>query len=785
MKNFVFRSGVLILLFTAAIQTATAQLTVTSGLTAAQYVDYLVGNGITYSNVTYTGDVNSIGRFQTGATPTNLGIGTGIIMSTGYVNGAMAQPAIGSPVSNFVSYTTTGGSDPDLQTLIPGYTINDATKIEFDFIPVSDTVKFRYVFGSEEYPEWVGSSFNDVFGFFISGPNPLGGNYTSYNMARIPGTALPVTIDNVNSGSYATYYVDNQAMSGQTIVYDGFTTVLTAWARVTPCQNYHIKLAVGDAGDAAFDSGVFLEANSFSSPVLNVSTNYVNDTLLGNFAMEGGCNDVVVCFSLSDPTPTNFTVNYALQGTATNGVDYPTIPANLTIPAGSDSVCMNISPIADGLAEGMENIVFVLQNQISCNTVSDTIVIDIIDYDFMQLNMSSDTTICGDTAFISTLAMMGVPPYAYAWDNGLPATTSHVVNPTATTTYTVTVTDYCGFDITGDVTVTVGSGFADAGLDKTICNGETATLTANSSITYVWSTGDTTQSIVVSPTASTQYSVTVAGTCSGSDSVMVFVNPLPVVSAFVDPGWVCAGDSAVLTSSGALQYTWQSNPTDVSLLQVPGGTNDWFKIAPGGTTTYYVTGTDANGCEDDTLVQLVVHPAPIASFFTQPPIASSFDPTFQFYDNSQGSPVIWRWILEDGSTYDVPEFLHQFPVDQYGDYSVYLYVENVYGCYDTLWGSVYVKPDYTLYIPNAFTPNEDGINDRFHISGINFPQDEFTFKLYDRWGTLIFASSVPSFEWDGKVDGRYAPTGVYIYRIYYRDPSGNYQMIQGEVNLFY
>ncbi|PKP04064.1 MAG: hypothetical protein CVU11_06125 [Bacteroidetes bacterium HGW-Bacteroidetes-6] len=762
-----------------------AQLTVTSGLTPAQYVDFLVGAGITYSNVVYTGDVNSIGKFVTGATPTNLGIGSGVIMSTGYVNGASAQPAIGSPVSNFVSYSTMGGSDPQLQSLIPSYTINDATLLEFDFIPVSDTVRFRYVFGSEEYNEWVGSSFNDVFGFFISGPNPTGGSYTNYNMARIPGTNLPVTIDNVNSGSYSTYYVNNENLNGQTIVYDGFTVVLTAWTRVTPCQQYHIKLAIGDAGDASFDSGVFLEANSFSSPVITASTNYVNDTILGNFAMEGGCNDAVICFSLSDPASSNFTINYTLQGSATNGVDFPTFPTSMTIPAGSDSVCYIISPYADGLSEGMESIIIVLQNQISCNTVSDTIVIDILDYDNLQISMTPDTTICGGSAIISTLPSMGVPPYNYAWDNGLPALTTHTVSPLATTTYTVTITDYCGYEISGDVTITVGSGLAEAGPDQEICDGETATLEANSSLGYIWSTGETTQSIDVSPTTETMYYVTVTGICEGNDSVTVYVNPLPVVSAALDPVSICAGDSASLSAAGALEYIWSSSPVDATLHQTPGETNDYFTVSPGGTTTYFVTGTDANGCSNTASAAITVIPSPVASFFTQPPIASSFDPTFHFYDNSQGNPVLWLWTLDDGTQYNIPEFVHQFPVDDFGDYEVILYVENSFGCFDSIVGSVRVKPDYTLYIPNSFSPNEDGINDYFHISGINFPDDEFSIRVYDRWGSLVFASTNPSFQWDGKKDGGYAPMGTYVYRIYYRDTDGNYQVRQGNITLWY
>jgi len=135
--------------------------------------------------------------------------------------------------------------------------------LEFDFIPSSDSVEFRYVFASEEYPEFVNASFNDVFGFFISGQNPTGGAYSNLNIARIPGTNLPISIDNVNSTSHSQFYINNSGNSR--IVFDGMTFVLTAKALVVPCQTYHIKIAIGDVMDGIYDSGVFLEASSFTS----------------------------------------------------------------------------------------------------------------------------------------------------------------------------------------------------------------------------------------------------------------------------------------------------------------------------------------------------------------------------------------------------------------------------------------------------------------------------------------------------------------------------------------
>ncbi|MDX9931097.1 MAG: choice-of-anchor L domain-containing protein [Bacteroidales bacterium] len=762
------------------------QLTVTSGLTAAQYVDFLVGSGITYSNVVYTGDPAAIGKFITGTTPTNLGLTSGVIMSSGYVNGTGTQ-AIGSPVSNFVSTTFTNiYTDANLQSLIPSYTVEDATKIEFDFIPVSDTIRFRYVFGSEEYLEWVSSSFNDVFGFFISGPNPAGGNYSSHNIARIPNTTLPVTIDNINTGSYSQYYVNNEGLGGTTIVFDGFTTVLTAWAVVTPCVQYHIKLAIGDAGDQSYDSGVFLEANSFSSPTLNVSTTYVNDTTIGNFAMEAGCNDVTTCFSLSSTPATNFTVNYTILGTATNGVDYPTIPSSLTIPAGSDSVCITISPTMDNLAEGVETIMLVLQNQISCNTVSDTVEIMILDYEHVSTLMSPDTSICGDTVNIWALGTLGVPPYNYAWNNGLPSTTSHLVSPTTTTTYVVTVTDYCNHSTTNNVTITVGGSFVDAGPDQTICEGQSATLNAASDNSIVWNTGDTTLSITVSPPHDSTYVIIAgSGDCMSSDTVTVFVLPQPGISASVFPDRICEGKSAQLTATGADMFLWESNPFDATLNQTPGGLNNMLDITPSSTTTYNVTGTNVGGCFDTATVKITVVPAPVASFFTQPPYASSFNPTIQFFDNSQGNPVLWRWLLSDGSTYDIPEFTHTYPMDTWGEFPVLMYVENADGCSDSITQMITIKPDYTLYIPNAISPNGDGINDRFHISGLNIPIKDFSIRIYDRWGALMFSSSVPSFEWDGYVDGKVVPDAIYNYRLIFSDPTGNVHVRNGSITIIY
>ncbi|HRS53936.1 MAG TPA: choice-of-anchor L domain-containing protein, partial [Bacteroidales bacterium] len=512
-----------------------SQLVVYNTQTPAQLVqNILVGSGVSISNVTYSGSVNSIGAFYTGPSSTNLGLSTGIILSTGDVSGSSAVPP-GSPVWDFASTSIGTGSDPQLAALIPGYSIYDAVVLQFDFIPLDDTIKFRYVFGSEEYPEWVSSSYNDVFGFFISGPNPFGGSYVNKNIALIPGTNLPVTIDNVNNviPSYPQYYVDNEGMNGTTIVYDGFTKVLTAWALVVPCQMYHIKIAIGDAGDDVYDSAVFLEANSFSTNAIKVSVAY-SAASIDTAAIEG-CTSATVGFKLSSPTTSPLTINYTIGGTAQNGVDYLPIPSSVTVPSGQDSAGFIINPIADGITEAPETVVVTIQGTVCGGLSSATAYIK--DKSNVNLVVSNDTMTCGNVVTLNVNAYGGLAPLNYMWNDGnnmISSSSSVTVSPLNTTTYYVSVTDACGSIATEDVIVYYGSGgLVNAGKDTIICEGGAATLAINSNFNVIctWSNGVTGNINIVTPDSTTTYSAYIITPCDTIiDSVTVFVEKMPMSS---------------------------------------------------------------------------------------------------------------------------------------------------------------------------------------------------------------------------------------------------------------
>jgi gliding motility-associated-like protein len=452
--------------------TASAQLTVDNSQTPQDLVEnVLLGGGVTVSNVMFNGLPGTtanpqIGTFDGTATP--IGMDSGILLSSGDINVAIGPNNSGGLTLGAGS----GPGDPDLTQLLNSgggaYTTNDAAVLEFDFVPSGDSLSFNFIFGSEEYLEWVGSSFNDVFGFFISGPG-FSGPYSggAENIALVPGLTIPVTIDNVNNVNNSTYYVDNGDGSTapfntdpQYIQFDGYTTVLTANAIVQCGQTYHIKIAVADAGDWALDSGVFLEAGSFSSPnaiEIEVVTASADGTLTE------GCTDAI--FTISRPgSEDSIEVSVTVGGTAINGTDYSAMPSVITIPADSNSVSFPVSAFEDGLPEGAETIILTATFVNACGDTSiSTATVPIVDYVPIVLVTSDTATGCvEELVAIGALATGGFGELNFAWNDGTPGSTL-LVPGDADGTYTVTVTDECEKSVSAEV-------FVDSGCEIIIPN---------------------------------------------------------------------------------------------------------------------------------------------------------------------------------------------------------------------------------------------------------------------------------------------------------------------------
>ncbi len=246
--------------FLSVLTTSSFAITMTDmnegGYTATDLAEALVGSGITVSNVTLTGNgPQAAGMFQDFDV---IGISSGIVLSSGDINYLENS----SNTSDNITKNWNALGDSDLNALIPGYTTYDAIALEFDFVAEGNpgdtvTCSFKYVFGSDEYDEYVGTAFNDVFGFFVNGTN----------VALIPGTTTPVSINNLNASNYSQYYNDNDPDIGAPYdtEMDGFTTVLYVNFDVIAGETNHMKIAIADAGDHILDSWVLIEAGSFTN----------------------------------------------------------------------------------------------------------------------------------------------------------------------------------------------------------------------------------------------------------------------------------------------------------------------------------------------------------------------------------------------------------------------------------------------------------------------------------------------------------------------------------------
>ena len=241
---------------------AAAQLVVApidgSTVTANTMANALLGSnsGIVINNASYTGANGASGQFSGGTGI--ISIGGGILLTSGSVNNVVG------PNNDSGASTQNGlAGDPDLTTLA-GVNTFDASVLNINFTPSGNAIQFSYVFGSEEYNEFV-NQFNDTFGFFVNGTN----------FALIPGTSTPVTINNVNCGVsnsgvapsgpgvHCNLFVNNDPPSHNTQL-DGFTTVLTFTAPVNPGVSNTLKIAIADAGDDELDSAVFIAGGSLS-----------------------------------------------------------------------------------------------------------------------------------------------------------------------------------------------------------------------------------------------------------------------------------------------------------------------------------------------------------------------------------------------------------------------------------------------------------------------------------------------------------------------------------------
>ncbi|MEY4658259.1 MAG: hypothetical protein RJB36_25 [Bacteroidota bacterium] len=786
----------LILLAFAMHSLAFGQLITNTSLSPQGLVqNVLLGSGVTVSNVTYNGSPGAIGQFT--ANNTTLGITQGIVMTTGTVQATNSGPQGPNDETNSGMDNNAPGSPLLSNQLLGGTQTYNAATLEFDFIPYADTVRFKYVFGSDEYPEFAppnNSGYNDVFGFFISGPGIVG----MQNIAQLPNGGGIVSINNVNTITNQQYFHFNgdgntapYNANPQYIQYDGFTHVLEAVSKVQCGQTYHLIIAIADAGDGAWDSGMFLEANSLSTKTpIEIDYTLSQQVYTNPDWLAEGCVSADVTLTRQNNLNSSLTIPVQISGTATNGLDFSGIPGNITFNAGQSMATFTMNALFDNLTEGLENVVLTFPISDPCGNITPLVVtLYIQDVAPVNVSINGGTISCpGDPITLTTTVTGGVTPYQYSWSTG---ETSSSINftPISTQTISVQVSDACASTpstasiqvnvpqyqpisllVSNDVTEICPYLPQDFGVVASGGTGAyTYTWVANNSIVGL---GD---SISVSPMVTTNYIITVSDNCGNSaiDSILYTITSPPLTLQLNGPIQICPGDSAFIqvTATGGFgnyYYLWtQTNQTAPGIWVHPSATTSFVVQVSDECQTFFVTGV--------ALVQVV---KPTADFWIMTEYPTEGLST-SFLNQSQNAWA-YVWNFGDGSQNSFlvnPNHVYDEP----GDYLVTLIAADQKGCVDSVSKWIRIIPERYIYFPNSFTPDQDNCNEFYFGQFIGIQGGQF--YLFNRWGELIFESNDLNFKWDGTYQGTPVQIGTYSWRFVYEIDKGIFEEMTGHVNV--
>lgn len=684
------------------------QLVVTGGQNAAQLANVLTGPGVILSNVSLNCPPNGYGTFT--AVSTNLGINEGVMLTSGDILNALGPN--NTPAAGTDNYAL-GDSLLDSITF-PNLTF-DACVLSFDLVASCDTVEIAYVFASEEYEEYVCAAFNDVFAFFISGPGITG----IQNIALIPGTTRPVSINTVNNGQVGVFGTSGPGcilshsglhtsnLNGTAIQYDGYTTPLLAKAAVRPCSTYRIMLAVADAGDGVLDSGVFLEAGGIRCTNADVKINTRTSQGFGdNMAIEG-CRDGVFELFRTGDLSIPITLTYAIGGNTQNGVDYPTVTNAVFFPAGQDSARIIISPFDDGLDEGIDSLFLIISDTVCGLVFADSAAMFISDPP--RADFAYVTACAGDPVRFSDSSFFASGPIEeWAWDfgDGGTATTqnpSHIFNAPGSYQVQLVVrgAGTCYDTIVRQVellaspqvdftTLTTCVGDSTYFLDQSLPGFSGGSLSS-----WLWDFGDSSTATVRNPVhffpAAGQDTVLLAVSnnlgCRASLALPVRIHPLP--AAGFAAAEVCDGEPVSFRDTSSLEFgslaswQWLFGDSAVSSQQHPE-----HQFPDYGTWRVRLVVSSQAGCVDSAQGLIRVHPNPVADFRVDTTCVNLSTSFTDLSSVPEGTLESWAWNFGDGTGDSVPSPVH--PFSRPGTWPVQLTVVSDAGCRDSLVRDVLV-----------------------------------------------------------------------------------------------
>ncbi len=745
---------------------AVAQVSVTpaNGTNVQTLVDeHFAGGGVVIRNAKFNGQTtvnsNQIGTFTNVTTTSpNIPVASGIVLVTGVSSDAAAGSSSGNESSSAEPASDGDGiSIPLTNTLRSqgnNQSMNDVAVLQFDFIPSGDRVSFKYSFASEEYPGFVCSSFNDVFGFYISGPYDENGNpasvpgfdnYQYRNIAVIPGSTDPVTINTVNGGTAAgnaspciltntQYFITN---ANNNCRMNGYTTQLeTEQVYVAPCYTYKLELAICDVGDHSYNSAVYLAANSFRVDEISLSNPNEGTPEGGQTVVfTKGCSHYDLTMTLNRPAEGEepYQLTFESQDGAAEGEDYTLTDLNgnpvgtqLTIPDGQNEATVRINFIAnENDAPGTIKTLRVIGPEFSECSRRDTV----------ELQMET------------------------------PPAFTHIMQRKVEDGY-IELTDdivYCEnvLPLNEDLNIEVEGAVGE--------------------VTYQWSAGnhaEESRNLIPVAEPMTVF-VTIEDACGRSieDTVEFRVNTAST-TASVDKESICVGETVTLSTDEAVEYHWTSSPYDMSIAATANTREP--EASPTVTTVYTVEITDEYTCKAWASVEVKVIPPVKAALRLSPAKTTVADPNIEYQDLTVGG-FSRLWDFGDGQTSTLASGIVNYSSEDTATYNVMLIAYNEALCPDTAYGTVQVTPEFTLWLPNSFTPASDDANACF---GPTFGYEtEYELSIFSRNGDKIFQSSADAPKWDGKVNGKdYAPDGAYIYVLMYRE-NGLLKRKTGTVNL--
>lgn len=771
-------------LFTFSTVVVSGQIDLDETLTVEQLVnEVLLGDGVNAFNITYNGEPGDQVELQAGsfnAVGSTFPIDSGVVMTTSSLD--IVNEGDGNNGAGFPDF-----ADPDL-AMIAGFESRNASVIEFDFTVSSDSVKFNYIFASAEYPGFTCSNYNDVFGFFLSGPGisgPFEGN--AKNIALIPGTDIQVGVNSVNSGfpqndpdclavnpNYeddSIYFVSNNPPEEDAMQILGHTITLTAEEQIECGGTYHIKLAISNANDQALQSAVFLEAGSFQafgevfasfSPVFGGEDGgAVTQPGFDSIAVAGCTNPVV---QLVRPTGSSFdTLYFALGGSAIESPDGTPgsgdywIPGGFepNFPDGVDTVNFEIATINPNITDTLDILLIIYFT--GCGGVLDSSVVEIPIAPPPNIDaiVEDITVVCAtDSLGISASAEGGLLPHIYDWlDNeDYPDPAGRIVPlPDDFQSYTVRVTDQCEFKydtasfvVTNAVPPPVDGNFEPYS-DPT-CPNEPVEIGSNifdGTEPYFYSWSDS------------------RGSPYGSTSSILIANLHPVVEAFnplltVDLLVIDAcGDSLVIPTTTVNYPDFDTLSVSFTPLfdNCPDDAVELNSIVSGGAGDY----TYAWGIDGESTFKDGFGPNSSVTYIDAGAGFNTFSLLVQDRCNRAGHDMI-RSSDSGGLLFSGADTHEQI--------------------------IPYIKLDP---LPNIITPNGDGLNEVFVVPGIDAFEDA-SVLVYDRWGKLIYennsydagtgeATVSQGFSAEGFSDGTY----VYIVNIDGGEcvTQGNLQVVGG------